>query len=52
MSNINREEFKEVVKPVVEWMHKSSTPHDTIIIRQDGAELVCGEMAVSFEVPD
>lgn len=47
-----RSDFKELVEPVVLWLQKYRTPHDKIIIAMDGAELVSGEIGVSFEVVD
>lgn len=48
----NKEEFEKVTKPVVEWMQKNCTPHDTIRIDIGGVELMSGEMAYSVKVPD
>jgi len=46
------EEFKNVMKPAVDWLQKNGCPHDRVIIEYDGAELVSGEMAFSVEVPN
>lgn len=46
------EEFKEAMKPAVEWFKKYGNPHQRIIIEMGGVELVSGEMAFSFEIPD
>lgn len=48
----SQEEFVKATKPAIEFMHKYCNPHQTIIIRLDGAELVSGDMAYSVEVPD
>lgn len=47
-----KEEFKKVAKPVVEWLQKNGCPHDRIIVGYDGAEFVRGEIVFSVEVPD
>ena len=52
MSDLNREEFKKAVQPAIEWLQNHCSPHDRIIIEMDNAELVSGEMAVKFDVPD
>lgn len=46
------DEFREAVKPAVNWLQKNCSPHHKIIIEMNGAELVGGEMAFSVEVPD
>ena len=43
--------FKEICKPVVEYMQKQLNPHSTIIITIDGAKLVSDEMFVPFKLP-
>ena len=50
--NIKSEEFKEVCKPLVEYMQKYCCPHDTVLVTQSDAELVSGQMCVQFEVKD
>jgi hypothetical protein len=45
-----KEEFKELCKPLNEWLQKNYHPHTRIIIDNDSAEIVEGTMAVSFEV--
>jgi len=45
-----KEEFKELCKPLNEWLQKNYHPHTRIIIENDSAEIVEGIMAVSFEV--
>lgn len=47
-----KEEFKAATMPAIEFMHKYCNPHQTIIIRLDGVELLSGDMAYSVEVPD
>lgn len=49
---INKEEFKKAVKPAIEWLQSNCSPHERIIIEMDNAELVGGEIAVKFDVPD
>lgn len=48
----DREEFKRIAKPLVEWLQKNGCPHDRIIVEYSGAEFVSGEIAFSVEVPD
>lgn len=38
------EDFKEVVKPVMDWLKKNYHPHMKMIIDSISAELVSGEM--------
>ena len=45
--NIDREEFKKVVGPVIEFLEKYN-PHVKIIIDSDSAEFVSGEVCVSI----
>ncbi len=40
------------MRPAVEWLQKHGCPHDKVIIQQDRAEFVSGEMAFPVEVPD
>jgi hypothetical protein len=47
-----REDFKDVCQPVVDFLNKYGTPHSTVIIQQDHAEFVNGEMCVPFELRD
>jgi hypothetical protein len=37
-----RQEFEEVVKPVIKWLNNNCNPHNTIIIDNTNAELVDG----------
>lgn len=46
------EEFKEVAKPLVEWLQKNGCPHDRIIVEYDGAEFLSGDIEFSVEVLD
>lgn len=48
----SREEFQQVLKPVISWLQRNGCPHERIIVEYDGAELVSGEMAFSVEIPD
>lgn len=48
----DRDEFKKALMPAVDWLQKHGCPHDKVIIQQDGAEFVSGEIAFSVEVPD
>ncbi len=56
MSNMNKQkklkELEELAKPLNKWLQENFTPHHQIIIRNDGAELVSGELGVPFEVTD
>ena len=45
-------EFKTLAKPLNEWLQKNYDPHCSIIISYDGAEVVCGELGIPFEVQD
>lgn len=45
-------DFEKTMKPAVEWLQKHGCPHDKVIIQQDGAEFVRGEMAFPVKVPD
>lgn len=51
-NGLNLTDFEAVAKPLVLWLQNHGCPHDTIIVKYDGAEFVCGEMAFSVEVPD
>lgn len=46
------QEFKKAMEPAVEWFKKNCNPHQRVIIEMGGVELVSGDMAFSFEVPD
>lgn len=46
------EEFKKLTQPISDWLYKNGTPHDTVLIQQANAELLCGEMGVPFELKD
>jgi hypothetical protein len=45
-----KEEFKELCKPLNEWLQKNYHPHTRIIIENDNAEIVEGIMGIPFEV--
>lgn len=45
-------EFHDLCLPLVEYLYKYGSPHHTIIIQQDHAEMVSGEIAVPFELRD
>lgn len=49
---LDREEFRNVAKPVVEWLQRNGCPHDKIIVGYGEAELFSGEMGFVVEVPD
>jgi len=44
--------FKEVVKPLEDFINDYGCPHDTIIITQSGAEFMCGNIGVAFKLRD
>lgn len=43
------EEFRELVKPLVEYLRKNYNPYCKIIVECDRAEIVKGELGVPFE---
>ena len=45
-------EFRELVKPLVEYLRKNYNPHCKIIVECDHAEIVKGELGVPFEIED
>ncbi len=48
----DKENFERVMKPAIAWLQEKGCPHEKVIIRYDGAELVGEEMGFSVEVPD
>lgn len=42
-----KQEFEDVVRPVMKWMAENTHPHTTIIIDSIHAELVEGVLAIS-----
>ena len=48
----NKKEFKELAKPLNEWLQKNGHPNMRIIISFDGAEVVEGKLGVPFEILD
>lgn len=44
--------FKELVKPLVEYLQENYDPHHYIVISCNHAELVKGQMGIPFEVPN
>ncbi len=48
MSN-KREEFEEVVKPLIQFLNKHYHPHAKIIVSVDGAEVLEGDLAFNDE---
>lgn len=44
--------FKELVKPLVEYLQENYSPHHSIIINCDYAELVMGQMGTPFKIPN
>jgi hypothetical protein len=49
---MNKEEFKELAKPLNEWLQKNGHPNMIIIISFDGAEVVEGKLGVPFQILD
>lgn len=43
-------EFRELVKPLIEYLRKNYNPHCKIIVECDHAEIVKGELGVPFEI--
>ena len=46
------DEFKELCRPLNEWLQKNYNPHTKIIIENDRAEVVISDMGVPFQVID
>ena len=47
-----KEEFEALAKPLNEWLQKNCNPHSIIIITNDGAEVLSGELACPFPLLD
>lgn len=45
-------EFKELTKPLVEWLQRNGNPHQTIVITQIQAKLVSDVLGIPFNVSD
>ncbi len=43
-------EFRELAKPLVEWLRKNYHPHATIIIGYDFAEVLEGKQGEPFPI--
>jgi hypothetical protein len=41
-----REELKEAVKPLVDFLYNHYDPHTRIIVDEEGAEVLCGDMCI------
>lgn len=50
--NRDLEEFREICRPVVEYLQKKHHPHAHIVIDWDGTMLTEDLCGVPFEVPD
>lgn len=48
----NTNEFREAVKPLMEYLKKNWHPHTTVIVSANDAELVEGTLSVTFDVED
>lgn len=46
------DELKEAAKPLVDYLYKYGTPHDTVIVRMDSVEHLSGETGSPIEVRD
>lgn len=44
--------FRIAVAPAIRWIQKNGNPHQKIIISQDSAELISGEIDIPFQVQD
>ena len=44
---MKKEEFEEVVKPLMKWLCENTHPHTTVIVTGNVAELVEGSMVVN-----
>lgn len=51
-SGEDREEFKNICHPVVEYLQKKHDPHTQIIIGWTSAVLSSGECGVAYDAPD
>lgn len=47
-----REEFRALTEPVIEWLNKNADPHSSVIISTIHAELLLGEMAYTAQKKD
>lgn len=47
-----KKELNEASQPLLEFLYKYGCPHDAILLRMDGAELLSGEVATPFEIRD
>ena len=46
------EAFKQLCKPLLDFLYEHGTPHSKIIIEQTGAEFVDGTIGVPFKLRD
>ena len=46
------EEFKELCKPLEDFLYKYGDPHTMIVIEQVGARILSGELGISFKLRD
>ena len=44
------EEFHKLCEPLMEYLRENFTPHDYIIIRDSGAEILTGKAFVPFKL--
>jgi hypothetical protein len=49
---VNYEDFKKAVASAVLWIQEHGTPHDCIIVEQDGAVLYEGKKSEPFKIKD
>ena len=45
-------ELREAAAPLVEYMNQNYWPHNMAIVKQDGVEIISGQMSISFPVRD
>lgn len=46
ISKIKQKEFEIYSRKLIEWLCDNTDPHCTIIINQNGAELLSGELGI------
>lgn len=49
MSKIERDEFEELVKPLIKFLNDRGHPHMKIIVNTGGAELIEGLIGMTAE---
>lgn len=52
MEDARIKDFKDAIEPIIEYLYKYGTLHDTVVVSMEKAEHLRGELGMSIELRD